>query len=54
MKIYDIYYTSNGEILEKKDVRQDKMKEVLDKMQKKNEHLLRIKKVREIRDEEER
>lgn len=53
MKIYDIYYTSNGEMLEEKDVRQDKIKKVLDKMQKKNEHLLRIR-IKKIRDEEER
>jgi len=52
MKIYNIYYSSNGEIIEKKDITQNEMEKFLKKLKQKDEHLLRIKKVGYIREEE--
>ena len=54
MKIYNIYYSANGEIIEKQNMTQDEMEKFLRKLKQRDDHLLRIKKVGYIREEEER
>ena len=53
MKKYNIYYTLNKEIIEKKDLSAEQAWEFLKKLKQKNAHLLRIK-CNKCRDEGER
>ena len=54
MKRYNIYYETPEEILEKKNLSQEEMQSFLDNLSNKNEQLIRLSKIQDERDDEER